>query len=206
MPYLPPRECEDAQDFFARINQVDERVAKSLNEMHRKSAERINAKRKSQKPFLVGSVVWYKRQEGTGTKMDTRWVGPCEVLKREGEASYVVRTGQKSQVKAHRTDLKEYWPDTHAEVCKPMFYHKRTVQIPVEESTQLHVKRIIEHKVQGNGAHKFLTQRVGEDVNNAEYLFPQDFLSESGIKFVEYCQEQGLEYELGIFNPNLQEE
>ena len=206
VPYLPPRECEDAQDFFKRMKEVDLLVAKTLNELHQKSADQKNAKRKQQKPLLLNTIVWYKRQEGTATKMDTRWVGPCEVIKREGEDSYVVRTGQNTQIKAHRTDLKEYWPDTCAEVSKPMFFHKRTVQFPPEQITQLQVKRIVEHKENQDGSYTFLTQKIGEDVAAAEYLYPQDFLDEAGRKFLEYCQEHGLEEKLGIFNPELRDE
>ena len=56
---------------------------------------------------------------------------------------------------------------------------------------------------QGEGAYQFLTQKIGDDVTNAEYLNPCDFLGDSAMKVVEFCLENGLDSELGIFNPNL---
>ena len=200
VPYEPPRTCEDAQDFFERMSANDRRVAEILNEMHKKSAGRINAKRKPYEVFPIGSVVWYRRPEGSGGKMDSRWLGPAEVLARNGENSYEIRTGQNTKITAQASYLKKYWPDTQNEECKPMFYHKRTVQIPEEETTQPQVKRILGRRII-DGEHEFLTQKVGETIDDAVYLKPQDFLGEAGQKLVDFCKENDIQDELGIFNP-----
>ena len=159
VPYTPPRECEDAKEFFERISALDEKIAESLNEMHAKKAGRVNFKRKSQEEYPIGTLVWYYRPENTGGKIDSRWLGPAEVLAREGAHSYKIRTGQNSTIKAHSNFLKKYWPDTHAEICKPMFFHKRTVRLPGEQTTQLQVEEIKGFRVEGDGRPTFLAKK-----------------------------------------------
>ena len=193
VPYDPPRVCEDAQEFFEHQDEVDQKVANVLNSLHERRANSVNARRKDSKALPIGTLVWYRRPEGTGGKMDSRWLGPCEVTRREGEHSYEIRTGQKTFIKAHRTFLKEYWPDTHSEECKPMYHHKRTVPLEKETSTELRVGKILGHTVDEDGKILFLTQRQGERVDQAEHLPPQDFLSGSAQTLLEYCSEVGLE-------------
>ena len=45
IPYQPPRECEDAQQFFERMKEVDIKVARKLRRTHEKQIERINQDR-----------------------------------------------------------------------------------------------------------------------------------------------------------------
>ena len=47
IPYQPPHDCEDARNFFQRVKEIDERVARILNEKHEKLAERVNLRRAS---------------------------------------------------------------------------------------------------------------------------------------------------------------
>ena len=158
-----------------------------LNSLHRASAKTVNARRHETKPLVIGALVWYRRPEGTGGKLDSRWLGPCEILSWEGEHSYRIRTGPNTTVQAHRTYLKEYWPDTHSEKCKPMFYHKRTVPTRREVPTELRVKRIIGHTISPDGTITFLTQKEGELEGEAVYLLPQDFISGSAQQLLEHC-------------------
>ena len=72
---------------------LGEQVARTLNEIHEADAARINSRRKRLPALPIGVKVWYRRPEGTGTKNDTRWVGPAEVLSREGEDSYTISKG-----------------------------------------------------------------------------------------------------------------
>ena len=202
VPYTPPRICEDAKDFFERMSKIDEKVAHTLNELHAKKIGRLNAKRKEPPVYPVGSVVWYFRPENTGGKLDSRWLGPAEVLERQGAHSYNLRTGLNTTINAHANDLKPHWPDTHAEICKPMFFHKRTVRLPSEQDMQLQVEAIKSCQIESDGRPAFLTQKVGEDIASAELLYPHDFLSEAGHKLVDFCVQNGMAHELGIFNPS----
>ena len=77
LPYLPPRECEDASAFIKRQAEVDAWVAHTLNEKHRKEAENINKNRSIPSRFEIGQKVWYRRPENSGTKVESLWLGPC---------------------------------------------------------------------------------------------------------------------------------
>jgi hypothetical protein len=90
------------------MRKIDELVAKVLNHAHEVQAKRINQGRKEMEPLKNGTLVWYKRPEGSGEKMDSRWIGPGVVKNREGERSYLVEIKPGVQIKAHRSFLKEY--------------------------------------------------------------------------------------------------
>jgi len=45
IPYTPPKECEDAEAFFDRMEKIDKSVAEKLKEIHEKQVERINRER-----------------------------------------------------------------------------------------------------------------------------------------------------------------
>ena len=80
VPYSPSRFSEDAEDFIQRIKEVDEKVAQTLNEKHRRQAEQVNKGRKDGPRLKPGDKVWYRRPEGTGEKTDSRWLGPGIVV------------------------------------------------------------------------------------------------------------------------------
>ena len=61
------------------MKQVDTFVAEKLNKMHEKLAERINKKRLEGDVLKIGAKVWYRRPEGSGDKLDSRWLGPALV-------------------------------------------------------------------------------------------------------------------------------
>jgi hypothetical protein len=103
VPYTPPRECEDAQQFFKRMSAIDRLVADNLNRLHEAQARRINQGRKEMEPLQVGDLIWYKRPENSGEKLDSRWIGPGTVKAREGERSYIVEIKPGIEMKAHRS-------------------------------------------------------------------------------------------------------
>ena len=91
VPLPVERECQDALDFLQRQKDVDQAVAKILNEKHAKATERENATKKEPEPFAEGDVVWFHRPPShTADKALPRWVGPCRVLQRTGMRSYII--------------------------------------------------------------------------------------------------------------------
>ena len=189
--YTPRRECEDAQVFFERMKQTDERVARLLNSLHKAQAESVNKKVRELKANPIGTLFWHHRPPETRGKLDGRWLGPCEVLAREGEYSYVLRTDQRKRVKAHRTYIKEYWDDTQA-IPKPMFWHKRTVPLGQEEPSGFAIDKILGHQMDEEGECKFLVQKQGQEEDEAEYIPASDFLSPNAQELLEYCREHEL--------------
>ena len=86
-------------------------VAQILNDKHAERAAQINADRKRPPDFQVGDQVWYLRPDGSGTKLDTRWIGPGKVTAKVGEHSYEIRIAPDSIIAAHATFLKKHKPD-----------------------------------------------------------------------------------------------
>ena len=131
-----------------------------LNEKHAQKIARLNAKGKEKNALEIGAKVWYIRPEGSGTKIDSRWLGPAEIFESEGEHSYVLQTRPNTTIIAHRDSIKPYNLDTHVQENVPMFRHRRTVIVPEEEETQLRVQRVIKHEFGGHeGKLKFLAQK-----------------------------------------------
>ena len=106
-PISPGGNLRTLINTFERIKQTDEYVAELLNSLHRCQDDSGNKKRRELKAILSGTLVCYRNSPGTGGKLDGRWLGPCEVLEREVEHSYVLRTEQNKRIKADRTYVKE---------------------------------------------------------------------------------------------------
>ena len=126
LPYVSPRECEDAQDFFDPMEKTDEEVARVLNGKHVKQLLWLKAGRQKMPVFNVGDTVWYLRPPGTGTKLSTRWLGPCRITKRVGEHSYEIRVSPTRTMAAHATFLKAHVEDKFMGEPVSRYFHKRT--------------------------------------------------------------------------------
>ena len=101
VPYAPLRESEDAKRFFDRMQKQEIKVAEVLNELHQKTVEQINKRRKEFGDFKLGEKVWYLRPDSLSADLESRWVGPYEIDKKTGSDSYeIVRFGTKKGLKA----------------------------------------------------------------------------------------------------------
>ena len=93
VPYQPPTSSPDAVSFFQQQVDTDTKVARALNDLHAEQAKKINAYRRELPALVPDQKVWWLRPRGRpGEKLETYWVGPCRVVRRVGEHSYVVET------------------------------------------------------------------------------------------------------------------
>ena len=83
-----------------------------MEDIHAKQNKRFNEGKKDFPIFEVGQKVWYRRPERSGNKMDTRWIGPGLVLRREGEHSYVLEIKPEVEMSVHVSYLKPYKEDS----------------------------------------------------------------------------------------------
>ena len=58
VPYEVLQECEDATNFFNRMEESDRKVAEVLNELHKSRRDTINVNRARKVPYKVGEWVW----------------------------------------------------------------------------------------------------------------------------------------------------
>ena len=194
LPYLPEKECEDAKDFFTRMARLDQKVAKHLNELHKKQTDRYNANKKLGKPFEEGDRVWYRRPENTGGPVDSRWLGPALVLQRVGLSSYKIRTKEGQILDAHASFMKPHLKDEFSSEPIPMYFHRRTIKDEeARESDEYEVEKILKHRVKRDGSMEFLTHWKGYPVEEATWEPPQHFIHRYSAHFVEYCQTKNLD-------------
>ena len=177
------------------MRKIDILVAEKLNKMHKLLAERINKKRKEGDILETGSKVWYRRPENSGTKLDTRWLGPALVKAREGSRSYVIEVKPGAEMKAHRSFLKPFIEDIFNGQPIPLFYHQRT-EIDVEaEIDEWEVDKVVRHIIE-EGKLKFLTSWLGHTPDEASWNEARDFLPRYNVEFVDYCKSKGLKLDL----------
>jgi hypothetical protein len=160
IPYQPPTQHPDAIAFFEQQRQVDGQVAKALNELHEKRTAQLNNRRKELPALPVGSTCWYLRPRGRpGEKLGTYWIGPCRVVKREGQHSYQIEVQPGRQQAAHRSQLKEHTPDP---LGKPLqLYHFKQAPEDVEaQPDEWLVEEIREHRCK-NGDWEFKVKWQG---------------------------------------------
>eukprot|EP00667_Euglena_gracilis_P000113 EG_transcript_113 len=218
VPYQPPKECEDSVEFFRRMQDIDGRVARILNKKHEEEVARINKGRKEMEPLKVGTTVWYRRPEGSGEKLDSRWVGPGVVKGREGERSYVIEMKPGVETKAHRSFLKEYREPQVEGKGVPLFYYKRTEKeeeaLPDEWEvekilrhrkgkdgkweflTKWEVEKILRHRKGKDGKWEFLTKWVGYEDGEETWEPAGNFIHRFSGEFVKYCREKKVKMDI----------
>ncbi len=97
-----------------------------LNEMHKRQNQKINQDRRDLEPFQVGNIVYYRRPQGSGKKLDTRWIGPAVVKAQEGNGSNFIEIKDGYTMKAHRSFMKKGINETVMGRDLLSFYQKRT--------------------------------------------------------------------------------
>jgi hypothetical protein len=190
VPYIPPRECEDAEKFFKRMGEMDEKIAKVMNDAQQKRAERFNRDKPDQPPLTVGSRVWYKRPEGSGDKMDSRWLGPALVKAREGADSYRVEVKPGFEISAPRKFLKAYREEFAGRKQFPLYYFQRTESDVEASPEEWEVEFVVKHRVVA-GKIEFLPKWKGYPLEESVWEPVGNFFHRYSAPLIEYCQKHG---------------
>ena len=107
IPIKAPKESEDAVDFFGRMKDLREEIAKKMNNKHDKLLQQLNKGIKEAEVLEVEAEVWvYKPRRVGGYRLEPRWWGPATIVRRVGESSYEVEWEGGKTYLAHRDDLK----------------------------------------------------------------------------------------------------
>ncbi len=81
------------------MRHIAHEVAQRLNEMHNKQNEKINEDRDELPPFQSGDLVYYRLPVCSGSKLDSRWLGPARIIQRDCERSYTKEIREGSLLK-----------------------------------------------------------------------------------------------------------
>ena len=163
LPYEIVQECEGANQFFDRMEDLDRWVAQQLDWVHRMRLRTINANRVAPKTFSVGDWVWVIRPRSSPQteKLDTCWVGPVKVLKRVGEKSYVVGIKPNRTFDVHASDMKPCYEGEYQNKKLDLFYFPSTHENMGVAIDEWNVKDILQHRTKKDGSVEFLTRWEG---------------------------------------------
>jgi hypothetical protein len=198
VPYESPKDCEDAQNFFKSMKEVDQKVANILNEKHRDRAEKINAGRSKPHTYNASDKVWYRRPENSGDKLDSRWLGPATIEERIGENSYEVRLNDDKVIRAHVSCIKPYVWDKFSGNPKPMYFHQRTVPDPDAAPDEWRVEKILDHRWK-NGKWEFLVKWEGFGEQEAGWEPANSFFHRYNSDVIDYASRNDLDLNVTKF-------
>jgi hypothetical protein len=195
IPYTPPKECEDAQQFFKRMEFIDKKVSKILNHIHQVQSNRVNQTRKEMESLQIGSQVWYRRPENSGDKIDSRWIGPGLIKAREGDHSYIIEIKPGKEMKAHRSFLKLYNEPKIFGKGIPLYFFRRTEKIEDALPDEFEVERILAHRKK-DGEWKFLTKWAGYEPGEETWEPVKNFIHRYSSELIRYCNAQKIQIDL----------
>ena len=104
----------------------DRKVASIMNPKNQRGIERLNQGRSPFPRLGVGDRAWFKRPEGSGTKLASRWIGPGLVVDQKGANSYKVEIERDRFLEVPTKFLKPFLEDAEFGPGTPLFWYKRT--------------------------------------------------------------------------------
>ena len=198
IPYTPSIENEDAKAFFERMKILDENVAKTLNEIHEKRAQRENASIPTPIEFSVGQKVWYRRPEGSGDKLDSRWLGPALIEQRISQNGYQIRVGENKVLTSSSVWLKAYNEDEMGGEELPLYTHRRTTPDPEALPDEWMVDKVLDIRWE-NEVPSFKVHWEGYDEGDATWETANNFFHRYAAPVIDFCAEKGIPLDVTKF-------
>jgi hypothetical protein len=193
IPYQPERENPDAAEWVQKGKELDQIVAQRLAKVHRTRAAAANKSRKERPKYGPGDKVWVLRPRQLGTdKMQSWWLGPCPVLRREGAESYVVEIKPGKEFPVHSQHMKPHIPDEHSVEPIPLYYYRLAKTELYAEVDEWEVERILLHHVDEAGEPWFHTKWKGVVVPSWEPL--STFIMRFSDDWADYCRRNSLNF------------
>ena len=178
--------------------QLDQDVAKVLEEEHKQTQRKLNANRKTPKPYKVGDLVWVLRPRTSPqtSKLDSFWMGPAKILARLGESSYNVQVKPTQAVEEHASHLKPYVGDDCTGQPTQLYHFLPSYQ-PVEVVPgEWNVDVILRHRKGPDGKLEFLTRWENAGPGEETWEPVDSFILRYCYEIVQYCKDKGLKLDL----------
>ncbi len=83
--------------------------------------------------------------------MRSNWIGPCTVLRRESQSSYMIEVKPDVSFAAHTDDLKEYIGPEEGAAGLPLNYYQLTKTPEEALPDEFIVDRLVDHRILPDG-------------------------------------------------------
>ena len=123
IPRPIPAGAERAASFFSRLEELQKKVSDQMNALHKRRAEQFAVRAREPEIYTVGMKVWVLRPRSQFTpKLLSWWLGPCPLVGRVGERSYVVEVKRHKPMVVHAAQLKLFVPNPYRKTQYPLFH------------------------------------------------------------------------------------
>ena len=198
LPHTPQRLCVDAVAFHERMVALDAKIAKDLNDLHQRNARAYNSTIPDRPRFQPGDRVWVLRPKHVGGhKMESWWLGPCQVVQRIGDRSYRVQVKPTVVQDVHQDHLKSV---VDSVVSMPLYslHHYQGVYQDYETTPEEYVvDKIVRHRFH-KGQFQFRVHWKGYDSTEDTWESPSTFIMRYNTDFVDYCKKKNLTQHVDI--------
>jgi hypothetical protein len=193
VPRQPPRIAEDALDFLERMEDLRKSAARQLEVMHQRDADLMAQWRTRRVEFKAGDRVWYHRPAPVGgRKLRSNWIGPCTVLRRESQSSYLIEVKPDVSFAAHTDDLKEYIEPEEGAAGLPLNYYRLTETPEEALPDEFIVDRLVDHRILPDGTVEYKTLWRGYPVTEFTWEPSTQFIQKYSADWADYVQRHGL--------------
>ena len=172
-------------------------MAKHLNAIHQRKVEEVNRGRREKPVYQVGEKVWFKRPPTLAAELTSIWQGPCFVLRRVGQGSYVISTPGAAEQPVHDDQLKPFLEDKYAGEAIPLHYYRGGGYDNQVRPGEDEVEEIRGHKRRVDGKLMLLTKWKGRPRPVWEVV--GSFVHRYSGVMAGYVREHGLEVGLEDF-------
>lgn len=193
VPSQPPRIAHDAQVFLQRMEDMREAAARQLEVMHQRDADLMAQWRRRKVEFKAADRVWYHRPAPVGgLKLRTNLIGPCVVLRRESQSSYLIEVKPDVPFVAHTDGLKENVEPERGAAGLPLNYYRLTETPEEALPDEFIVDRLVDHGILPDGTVDYKTLWRGYPETEFSCEPSSQFVHRFSADWADYVQRHGL--------------
>ena len=191
IPLPLEKECEDALQWHSKMKEADRALAAKLDLLH----SQRQARETWQRPptFKMGDKVWVLRSSG-GNKLDSKWIGPCTLLRRKGAHTYDVQVSPTRTRSVHTSHIKPHFPTTNGTGWE--LFHKLDTEAADSGVDEWNVAKILRHRRLPSGELQFLVRWEGFGPSDDTWEPAKHFLPQFSEPWAQYCWKHGVKVDV----------